>query len=160
MARLDWKGKEISAKASRAARVGVDATMAAAVHHAKANHPAYPPASRPGHRFANRTGFLDASIVIKDPASTAGWRTHGEWGATANYALYVEIGTSRDGSGAPRAETRADAGPESGMWSISYPSPADDPRMAPRYFLRPAASAEYGRLAVRVGAAFRGEQMV
>lgn len=156
-ARLNWKGDEIRRKVAAAAALGVDRTLADAVRKAKADHPAYPPASAPGERFATRTGFLEGSIKIVAAAAPAGPLIGGQWGADANYALYVELGTSRKGSGAPRAQVRAAEG-GGNMWAI--PGPASPPQMAARYTLRPAATEAYRLLPMRIGAAFRGEELL
>lgn len=147
---LIWKGAEVRAKVAGAATLGVDATMAEGVTIAKAGHPSYPPSSMPDTPYANRTGFLTGSTTIKAPAVEVGSKIAGLWGSDANYSLYVEIGTSRKDSGAPRAEVRALVGPEIGMWEISYPSPSEHPQMAPRYSLRPAADVAYRGLAGKI----------
>jgi len=153
MATIDWKGKELLTRVAAAAAAGVDATMADAVAKARANHPGYPPASRPGQRFASRTGFLENSIVISSEAKPDGLKVRGRWAAEANYALYVEIGTSRLGSGAPRAREREALGGEV-MWAV--PGPAHPALMAARFTLRPAASEAYRLLPARIAAVFRG----
>lgn len=147
---LDWKGAEVRAKVAAAATLGLDATMAEAVAIAKTDHPPYPPSSAPETPYANRTGFLTGSTTIKAAAVEVGNRISGRWGSDANYSLYVEIGTSRKSSGAPRAEVRALVGPSAGMWEISYPSPSEHPQMAPRYYLRPAADVAYRGLAGKI----------
>lgn len=107
MARITFRRREIVAHARDAAVVAVDATMAAAVRHASREHP-----------YANRTGFLEAETKITEPAHSDGdLHVTGRWGDTADYALFVEIGTSRIG---PTAEARAEAGE---MWDIPGPQP-------------------------------------
>ena len=69
MARIDWNGDAIAAKVAAAAQLGTDKTMAECVADAKANHPAFPPASKPYERYANRTAFLTGSIRILDSAN-------------------------------------------------------------------------------------------
>ncbi len=154
---IDWKGPEVRDKVAAAAIAGVDFTMEDAVRKSKANHVAYPPASLPGERYANRTGSETASLTVKDPAGIVGARVRGTWGADNDTSLYVEIGTSRKGSGAPRAEIRAAEG-GGDMWAI--PPPSNPPQMAARYTLRPAASQANRLLAARIGMAFRGEELV
>jgi hypothetical protein len=154
---LDWKGAEVRRRVAAACAVGVDATMEDAAGKARAAHPAYPPASEPGERYATRTGDLTASIGVKDPAVEIAAHVVGVWGASADDALYVEIGTSRKGSGAPRAQTRALTGASAGMWAI--PGPSDPPQMSARYYLRPAASEAYSLLGLRIAAAYQGTEL-
>lgn len=147
-ARLTWNGDKILAKVTEATIVAHDFTMAAAVSQAKRLHPLW----------NNRTSFLEASISIEEPAVYTGHRVTGQWGATANYALYLEIGTSRQGSGAPRAQVRvADANGD--MSRILPPFPLQDPLMRPRTWLRPSASVHYPLFAGRIGTAYRGEEL-
>lgn len=141
------------AKVAGAAKVGVDATMAACVKDAKDNHPGFPPASEPGERFHSRTGFQVGSIRIMEEATE---RTEteivGQWGSDSEYGLYLEIGTSVAG---PTAQERAAAG---GGDMDAIPPP-EGPLMAPRPYLRPAADRENSFLAARIGAVFRGEPL-
>jgi hypothetical protein len=154
MGRLIWKGPEVRAKVVTAASVGVDATMAACVREAKADHPAYPPASEPDTRFASRTGHEVGSIVIFEEAM---WRSPerigGQWGGDSDYSLFLEIGTSIQG---PTAQARAIAADG----DLSAVTPPIGPKMAPRPYLRPAADRQYPLLGVRIGQAFRGEQVL
>lgn len=170
MATIHWNGPAVRARVAAAAAVGIDATMAACVRDAKRSH-----------GYMNRDGFLEASTQIVDLAAPEGPEIRGRWGATADYALFVEIGTSRIG---PRALEReaADGG---NMWAVPATQPADGvtvrqpftilppgtmpgqddwvtvhrpshgtgPLMAQRPFLRPAADAEYPGLAARIRAA-------
>jgi hypothetical protein len=107
MARITFRRREIVAHARRAAVVAVDATMADAVSDAVREHP-----------YANQTGFLEAETKIIEPAHPNGdLHVSGTWGDTADYALFVEIGTSRIG---PTADMRVQEGE---MWSIPGPQP-------------------------------------
>ncbi len=172
MATLDWKGDQVLNKMRVAAAVGVDKVMSDCVRDAKRVH-----------AYENRDGFLEASTQITKPATTNGLTVKGNWGATANYALFVEIGTSRIGSTAFQREQ------ENGgmMWAIPDPRPAEGvsvlqsftiypigdgefrtrrtpsigtgPLMGPRPFLRPAADANYRFLGAYIGAAYRGEKL-
>ncbi len=153
MARLDWKGGDVRRKVALACAVGIDATMAEAVRLAKADHAPYPPSSAPGERFHSRMAFLEGSIQIFDEAipSNEVWIA-GSWGAEANYSLYVELGTSRKASGAPRAQMRARSATPPGMYAI--PGPAVPPLMAARYTLRPAAVEAYMLLGANIAAAY------
>lgn len=148
---LNWEGKKVARKVATAAAVGIDATMAEAVRLAKEDHLPYPPPSAPGERFHNRTGFLASSIQIVSPAEPTVFNIKGQWGADANYALYVEIGTSCKDSGFPRAQQRAAEG-MGDMYAI--PGPSVPPQMAARYTLRPAAAEAYPMLASFIAAAY------
>jgi hypothetical protein len=153
VATLRWNGAEVRRKIVAAAHVGVDTTMAAAVRHAAANHPGYPPASEPYERFHSRTGFEVGSIKIFDAASLRDPTViAGQWGADASQSIYLEIGTSIAG---PTAGARALAG----AGDMSAIPPPIGPLMAPRPFLRPAADEEYPLLAARIGAVYRGESL-
>lgn len=79
---LNWLGKKLTGKMRRAQLEGVDATMAAAVIHAKNNHP-----------WTNRTGILERSIGVIDHAKAGRSGVHGEWGSQeVVYALILELG--------------------------------------------------------------------
>lgn len=107
MARVTFRRREIVAHARKAAVVAVDATMTDAVKDAVREHP-----------YQNQTGFLEAETKIIEPAHPDGdLHVTGSWGDTADYSLFVEIGTSRIG---PRAQQRAQEGE---MWSIPGPEP-------------------------------------
>jgi hypothetical protein len=169
---IDWNGDEVLAAVGAACEVGVQRTLEAAT--AQAKH---------SHRWVSRTGTLEATIGVVEPAHTDGLRTSGSFGALAPYALDVEIGTSRIG---PTAFERV-AG-SGGWWSIPAPAPApgvsvrqsftilppgaghdfrtlrrgstgEGPLKEARPFLRPAAYTEFPLLGLRVAAAYRGEAM-
>jgi HK97 gp10 family phage protein len=79
---LNWRGPEISAKVKAASKVGVDATTAACVTHAKSNHP-----------WKNETGTLEGSLQMR-PAEESGESVRGEWGSfDVLYAIFQELGT-------------------------------------------------------------------
>lgn len=81
---LLWRGQAIEDKMVEAAKRGVDATTAACVTHAKSNHP-----------WKNVSGTLEGSIQMR-AAEAQGPIVRGEWGSfTVNYAIWLEIGTSR-----------------------------------------------------------------
>lgn len=109
---LTWKGDELKRRITRAAKEGIDSTMALAVIHAKQHHP-----------WVNRTGTLEGSINIYQHAQEKGEGTvSGLWGsADVMYAIFLELGTSR---------------------------------MSPFPYLRPAADAEYPKLAALIQRAF------
>lgn len=149
MARLNWNGGKLAAKVATASVIGTDATMAACVGTAKAEHP-----------WRNRTGFEEGSIqILPNAAGVAGAgidgdKVAGRWGALGGYSIYLEIGTSREGSGAPRAEERA-AAAAGNMNAITPPLPLDHPLMEARPFLRPAADQHYPLHATRIRQALR-----
>lgn len=157
--RVRWNGAAVRARVAAAAVIGVDQTLAACVVDAKSTH-----------EYENRTGFMNASTTIFDWATWEGDRVSGKWGAHAYYALFLEIGTSRPWSGAPRAQVRAAEG-HGDMWAIPPPQPigphtdtkwvkgeripGTGPLMTERMSLRPAAAREYPLLAERISIAYR-----
>jgi hypothetical protein len=157
MARIVWNGGAIKARVSDAAALGIDKTMSDCVADARGGHEAYPPASEPGERYANRTNFAVAATDIMEPASPVGdGHVKGRWGSRDETALFVEIGTSRKDSGFPRAQAR-EAAADGDMNAI--PPPSDPALMEPRPTLRPAADAHYPGLSGYIGAAYRGESL-
>lgn len=68
---LNWRGNEVKRELARATRIGIDATMQAAVLHAKAKH-----------KFVNRTGEAERSIRVVDSAREERGRIVGRWGST------------------------------------------------------------------------------
>lgn len=147
---LDWKGATIKTRVGRASKLGIDATMGECVATSKIIHP-----------WHNRTGFEEGSIQVlpgedgTPGAHIAPGEVAGEWGALANYSLFLEIGTSREDSGAPRAEER-EAAAGGNMDAIAPPEPEDDPLMRPRPFLRPSADEHYPLLPARIRTALSG----
>jgi hypothetical protein len=157
MAMINWNGDAIKRRATAASMLGIDKTMSDCVKDARSGHESYPPASAPGERYANRTNFAVMATDIMEPAVDHGdGHVKGLWGSTDETALFVEIGTSREGSGMPRAQEREAMG-DGNMDAI--PPPSEPPLMAPRPTLRPAADTHYPGLAKNVGAAFRGEKL-
>lgn len=79
---LKWEGARLD-KAMRNAQIkGVNATMSAAVIHAKRNH-----------TWNNVTGILERSISISDFAKVVGRGVRGLWGSLdVRYALIHELG--------------------------------------------------------------------
>ena len=156
-----------------AAAMGIDRTMADCVGDADR-----------AHEWDNETGFLEASTTILGAAVITGSRVHGSWGSTADYALFIEIGTSRIGPTALEREAEGD----DNMWSIPGPQPdpgvtveqpftilppgtmdgqqdwvtlhrpsmGTGPLMQARPWLRPAADRHYPALAGYIGIAFQG----
>ncbi len=79
---LKWNGKRVTARFRAAQAVGVNATMAASVIHAKRNH-----------TWTNRTGILERSIGTAQNATFGRRGVRGVWGSIAvAYALIHELG--------------------------------------------------------------------
>lgn len=124
---LKWNGKQVTAKMRAAQIAGVNEILAAAVVHAKRNHP-----------WQNRSGLLEGSIQVVDfakakPAGGVG----GVWGVTdARQARILEEG------GVIRA-VKAEAlhfvidGQHVTVKQVTIPAYP---------YLRPAADATYGAL--------------
>ncbi len=127
---LNWRGPEVRAKVIAAAADGIDATMAAAILHAKSEHGAGAHALQ---RFESHTGELERSVRIVEPAREVGRAVRGLWGSVGlGYARRIELGfQGKDSLGR------------------AYDAP-------PFPFLRPAAEAEYPKLADRIRRAFGG----
>ena len=105
---FEWNGDEVFERVRAAAEVGVQRTLEEASAQAKQ-----------AHRWVSRTGLLEASIGVLEPAHSDGLTVMGGFGALAGYALDVEIGTSRIG---PTTFQRV-AG-SAGWWTIPGPAPA------------------------------------
>ena len=100
------------AQVEEAVRIGIDETMEATVHRAKEFH-----------EYDDHTGLLQDSVMVLERAHNQGpYLIAGQWGSLVDYSLYVEIGTSRPWSGAPRAEQRAEAA-GGDMGEIAPPEP-------------------------------------
>jgi hypothetical protein len=126
---LTWRGEEIKAKVRAAQIAAVDATMAAAILHAKANHGA---GSHALQRFETQTGELERSLRIVAAAAPDRTGVVGRWGSVGlAYARRQELGFQ--GQDAAGRVVNAPA----------YP------------FLRPAAEAEYPKLKDRVRRAYK-----
>lgn len=132
---LRWRGDEVRDRVRAAQVQGVNQTMAASVLHARRNHP-----------WQNRTGTLEGSIDIADYAAEITGGVRGLWGSRdVRYALIHELG----GTIRP---TRAKA--------LAIPQPDGSVRLVrsvtlpARPYLRPAADAEYPRLAERIRRAY------
>ena len=157
MATLKWNGDAVRRQLAAASALGIDKTMADCVTDAKSGHEVYPPASEPGERYAIRTGHAIGATQILQPAGPDEPGTiRGRWGSTDETALFVEIGTSREDSGFPRAQER-EAAADGDMHAI--PPPSDPPLMAARPTLRPAADTHYPGLPSNIGRAYRGESL-
>lgn len=124
---LNWKGDQVKSRVLAAAAGGIDSTMAACVLHAKSNHGA---GARGAGRFVSRTGHLERSTRIIQPARRRGSATVGKWGASgARYARRIEFGFQ---------------GQDAAGRSVNAPALP---------FLFPAARVEYPKLAGRIKAA-------
>ncbi|MCU0946810.1 MAG: hypothetical protein MUF47_00950 [Porphyrobacter sp.] len=132
---LNWLGPALSEKMRKAQMIGVNATMAACVRHAKANHP-----------WQNQTGILEGSIDIADFAREDGAGVAGRWGSRdVKYALIHELG----GVIRPvRAKALRFQLPD-GSWRM-----ATEVTIPARPYLRPAADAIYPQLAANIRKAF------
>jgi hypothetical protein len=108
LAGFTWNGEEVFERVKAAAVVGVQRTLEAASDQAKT-----------AHKWVSRTGALEASIGVLEPAHSDGLVVKGAFGASAPYALDVEVGTSRIG---PTTFQRV-AG-SAGWWTIPGPAPA------------------------------------
>lgn len=125
---LDWKGDAVLAKAERAAVLAVNATMAAAIIHAKQGHGS---GAHGDSRFISRSSDLERSFRISQPARPQGRFVVGRWGSIGIiYARRIELGfQGKDKLGRSFNQP-------------AYPA------------LRPAAIAEYPKLHGRVRRAF------
>ncbi len=138
--RINWRGGEIKRKAAKAAMLGIDATMAAAAIHAKSNHGAgatsgpvrdvagkFVKGSGGRARFQTRSSELERSIRISKPARRDRRGVVGRWGSIGIiYARRIELGFQGKDSAGRVVDAPA------------FP------------FLRPAAEAEYPKLAKRI----------
>lgn len=134
---LTWNGPAISEKMRAAAKLGINATMAACVRQAKSSH-----------SWQNQTGVLEGSIKVAEFAREKGTTVTGTWGSTdARYALIHELG----GVIVPvRAKALAIPQPDGSVRLVkSVTIPA-------RPYLRPAADAHYPQLAATIRKAFEG----
>jgi phage gpG-like protein len=134
---LTWNGPALTAKMRAAAKLGINATMAACVREAKTSH-----------AWQNQTGVLEGSIKVADFAREKGATVTGTWGSTdAAYALIHELG----GVIVPvRAKALAIPQPDGSVRLVkSVTIPA-------RPYLRPAADAHYPDLAAKIRKAFEG----
>lgn len=124
---LKWRGRQLKDKMTRAQKIGVNTTMAAAVLKAKLNHG---PGAHAFERFETATGSLERSIQIVDKAAKVFGGVRGLWGSTdIVYALRIELGfQGKDARGR------------------IYDQPAFP-------YLRPAAGIEYPKLARRIAVA-------
>ncbi|WP_432769807.1 MAG: phage morphogenesis protein [Sphingopyxis sp.] len=128
---LTWTGDAVSARWKRAQVAGVNATMGAAVIHAKRNHP-----------WKNRTGILEGAINVTDAARPIATGVEGVWGVNdAIQARILEVG------GVIKAKHAA---------ALAIPLPGGGvvfrkSVVIPAFpYLRPAGDATYPSLAMRI----------
>jgi hypothetical protein len=121
---LNWKGDQVKRTYANAAALAIDATMSAAIMHAKQNHSA---GAHGMKRFVTQKSPLERSIRIKTPARQRGGTIVGTWGSIGIvYARRIEMGfQGKDSAGRV------------------FNQPAFP-------FLRPAADVEYPKLAGRI----------
>jgi len=135
---LTWTGDAVIEKMRRAEIVGVNATMGAAVKHAKANHP-----------WKNRTGILEGAINILGYAAPTGTGVEGHWGVNdAVQARILELG----GVIKPK-NAKALAIPD-GEGGVRYVASVTIPAYP---YLRPAGDEEYPALIQRIRRAYEKE---
>ena len=121
---LNWKGDALKRKVERASVLGIDATMSAAIIHAKSNHGA---GAHGQDRFVTHFSALEGGTRITQRARPDRSGVVGRWGViNVVYARRIELGFQ----GKDSAGRVIDAQP--------FP------------YLRPAAQAEYPKLAGRI----------
>ena len=87
---LNWKGDKLKSDIVRAAVLAIDATMSAAITHAKSNHG---PGARGGGRFQSRSGELERGTRIVQSAKRGSKGVVGRWGVRGVvYARRIELG--------------------------------------------------------------------
>lgn len=160
---VKWEGAKVLAKVRHACAEGLNHTTTECVRQIK---------FAGAHEYMDRTGDETNSTVVTQFATSADLRS--VWGAHMPYSAYLEVGTSRPDSGAPRASRRiADA--QGRMWDIVPPQPfgihtdtvwtpegkipGQGPLMAERMALRPAAFREYPLLAERIAISYAEETL-
>jgi hypothetical protein len=134
---LIWNGDAVLEKVRAAEKVGVNATMGAAVAEAKSSH-----------AWQNRTGTLEGGIGIDDYAREDGAGVVGVWGVfDVVYARIQELGGTITAKVAKAlAIPQADG-------SVRF---AKSVTLPPRPYLRPAADKTYPTLPERIRSAYDG----
>ena len=121
---LNWKGDELKRKVERASKLAIDATMSAAIIHAKSNHGM---GAHGQSRFVSHTGELERGTRIVKHARREGSGVVGRWGVIdVIYARRIELGFQGKDSAGRVVDAQ------------EYP------------YLRPAAQAEYPKLGGRI----------
>ncbi|MFA6219593.1 MAG: hypothetical protein WC692_07410 [Erythrobacter sp.] len=132
---LRWEGDALTARMRAAQKLGINATMAACVQQAKANH-----------AWRNQTGVLEGSIKIAEFARPDGAGMVGTWGSTdVRYALIHELGGVIVPVRAQALRFKLPDGSFRIVKSVTIPA---------RPYLRPAADAIYPQLAGNIRKAF------
>ncbi len=128
---LEWNGETVKRNTIRAAKWGIDATMAACVRKAKG-------------RVAVKTSTLQGSIQMRS-AKMQGRAVVGLWGSfNVNYALAVEEGTRPHVIRPVNAKALWWPGLDHPVMSVNHPGTKARP------YLIPAADSEYPKLAGRI----------
>ena len=88
--RVNWRGDELKRKLARAAMLAVDATMSAAIIHAKSGHGA---GAHGAGRFVTQSGELERGTRIVQKAKLTRTGVVGRWGVRGVvYARRIELG--------------------------------------------------------------------
>lgn len=126
---LQWQGQKRKQDMADAAVLAINATMTAAIIHARSNHS---PGARGSGRFQSQSGELERGTKIVQPARRGRNGVVGRWGVRGVvYARRIELGfQGKDSLG------RSFNQPE-------YP------------YLRPAAQVEYPKLGGRLRRAYQ-----
>lgn len=83
MARVNWRGRQVSDRVIRAARIGVDRTTTSMAVLAKRTH-----------TWRNVTGLAEGSIQMRPARVEAGGRITGQFGSYGvQYFLWLELGS-------------------------------------------------------------------
>ena len=131
--RIDWKGAKVTKQLARAARRGLDETMAACVKAAIPNTPWI-------------THTLQRSIKF-EPAKVSGSEVEADWGSfDANYAIYIEEGLK---GGTARVRSHRRRSRRGKTASVRAHSRKVSPRAGVK-MLQNAADKEYPGLAKRI----------
>lgn len=135
---LVWHGDAITEKMRAAQKAGVNATMGAAVVHAKGHH-----------NWQNRTGVLEGGIDVVDYARQDQAGVVGTWGVRdVRYALIHELGGVVTAKNARALKIPMPDGSFRFVKSVTIPA---------RPYLRPAADQVYPSLAARIRRAYDGQ---
>ncbi len=126
---LQWQGQLQKQTMSDAAVLAINATMSAAIIHARSNHS---PGARGGRRFESQSGELERNTKIVRPARRDSKGVTGRWGVKGvAYGRRIELGFQ---------------GKDSLGRSFGQP---------PYPYLRPAAEIEYPKLGGRLRRAYQ-----
>lgn len=132
---VTWNGDALVAKMRKAQIAGVNATMGAAVNHAKRHHP-----------WRNRTGLLEGAINVTDPARPIATGVEGAWGVNdAVQARILEVGGVITAKHAAALAIPLPGGGVVFRKSVTIPAYP---------YLRPAGDAHYPSLTQRIRRAY------